>query len=144
MGKNPFVGTWRLVSSEVRSADGQVSYPRGQDAVGYIIYSEDGYMSAVIMPANRTKFAAETLREGSTEEKATAADTYLSYCGKYEVQGEKVIHHVEASLFPNWIGADLERTFQFDGNRLILSPPPRLVDGRQQTSHLTWERVGTI
>ena len=144
MVKNPFVGTWRLVSSEVRSADGHISYPRGRNPVGYIIYSEDGYMSAVIMPANRPKFAAETLIEGSTDEKAAAADTYLSYCGKYEVQGEKVIHRVEASLFPNWIGTALERTFQLDGNRLILIPPPRLVNGRQQTSHLTWERVGTI
>ena len=84
---------------EVRRADVEVSYPMGHDTVGRLIYSEDGYMSAVIMPANRPKFAADSLREGSTEEKA-AADTYMSYCGKYEVRGEKVFHHVEASLFP--------------------------------------------
>ena len=141
MAKNPFVGTWRLVSLEVRTSDGQVSYPRGRDVVGYIIYSGDGYMSVVIMPANRPKFVAETLREGSIEEKAAAADTYQSYCGRYEIQGEKVIHHVEASLFPNLLGVSRERAFKFDGNRLILSPPPSLVGGIEQTSHLTWERV---
>lgn len=37
MTQNPFVGTWRLVSCELRGSDGQVSYPLAQDAVGYII-----------------------------------------------------------------------------------------------------------
>lgn len=141
MAKNPFVGTWRLVTYEVRSSDGQVSYPLGKDAAGYILYAEDGYMSVAFMQSNRPKFAAKTLGEGSTGEKAAATDTYQSYCGKYEVQGEMVIHHVEVSLFPNLFGVDLKRTFTFDGNRLTLSPRPSLVDGKEQASHLIWERV---
>lgn len=36
-GPNPIVGTWRLVSFEVRSAADRVSYPYGPDALGYII-----------------------------------------------------------------------------------------------------------
>lgn len=141
MAKNPFIGAWRLMSIEVERADGQVCPPSGQDSTGYIIYSEDGYMSAVIMQPNRPRFTSATLREGSTEEKAAAADTYMSYCGRYEIRGDTVFHHVAASLFPNWIGVGLERNFKFAGNRLILSPPARLVDGVQQTSRLIWERV---
>ena len=140
MDKNAFIGTWKMVSFVVERG-GQISYPRGKDAVGYIIYSEDGFMSAVIMPANRPRFAADTLASGSDQEKAAATDSYMSYCGRYEIQGNKVVHHVEASLFPNWIGTDLERTFEFDDDRIILSPPPRVVDGIKQSSHLTWERI---
>jgi hypothetical protein len=129
------------VAYEVRSADGQVSYPLGRDAAGYIIYSADGYMSVAFMPSNRARFASKTLDEGNTEEKALAAETYQSYSGKYEIQGELVVHHVEVSLFPNLRGTDLKRTFVFEGNRLTLSPRPSLVNGVQQTSCYIWERV---
>lgn len=141
MTQASFVGTWRLVSFEARTADGQVSYPWGKDTVGYIMYREDGYMSGSIMSANRPEFAAGGIKGGSTEEKAAAADTYISYCGKYEVQGDIVIHHIELSLFPNWVGVDLKRIFRFDGDRLLLSTPPILADGIERTGHLIWERV---
>lgn len=141
MTQNPFVGTWRLISWEYRSADDQVSNPFGQDFVGYIMYSEDGYMSVAIMSANRPKFASGDLWGGTTEEKVAAADTYVSYCGKYEVQGDKVIHYIDVSFFPNWSGVDQIRFFEFKGNRLSLSTPPFLVAGIQQTAHLIWERV---
>ena len=33
------VGAWRLVSWENRAADGQVTYPMGSDALGYLLYT---------------------------------------------------------------------------------------------------------
>jgi hypothetical protein len=78
---------------------------------------------------------------GSTEEKVAAADTYISYCGRYEIQGDKVIHSIEVSFFPNWIGVKQERIFEFDGDRLSLSTLPALLDGKQQTAHMIWKRV---
>jgi hypothetical protein len=59
---NPLVGTWRLISWENRSVvDGQVSYPLGKDATGYIMYNHDGYMFVAIMGPNRLRFAADDL-----------------------------------------------------------------------------------
>ncbi len=105
MAKNAFVGTWRLVSFELRSTeDNQISYPFGKDAVGYIMYSEDGYMSVSIMTANRSQFSLGDIRGGTVEERVAAFDTYLSYCGRYEIQQDKIVHHVEAGLFPNHTG----------------------------------------
>lgn len=135
------MGTWRLISCEQRSADGEVTYPFGEDAVGYLIYNQDGYMFAALMPRSRTRFASGDIIGGTTEEKAGAAETYVSYCGRYEIQGDKVIHHVELSFFPNWIGSDQEREIELIGRRLTLSTPPFLVRGRQRSSHLVWERV---
>jgi hypothetical protein len=142
MTSNPLVGTWRLISWETRSVDGQtVSYPFGREAVGYIMYNEDGYMSVDITRPNRESFAAGDLLSGSTEEKAHAASTYVSYCGRYELQGETVIHHVELSLFPNWVSVDQERLVELKGNRLTLSTRPILLGGKLQIAHLIWERV---
>jgi hypothetical protein len=116
MASNPLVGTWRLISWETRSVDGQkISYPFGREAVGYIMYNEDGYMFVAITCPNRERFAAGDLLNGSTEEKAHAASTYVSYCGQYELQEDRVIHHVDVSLFPNWVGVDQERLVELRG-----------------------------
>lgn len=141
MAQNLFLGTWRLLSCELRTVDGQVSYPLGQAPVGYIMYNEDGYMSVAMMSTNRPKFAAGDIRGGTSEEKGAAADTYVSYCGRYDIQGNKVIHHIEVSFFPNWIGVDQGRFFKFEGDTLSLSTPLFLVDGVQQTAHLIWQHV---
>jgi hypothetical protein len=141
MTSNPLIGTWRLISWENRSLDGRISYPLGKDAAGYIMYSEDGYMFVAIMRPDRVKFAAGDLLGASTEERAHAAETYVSYCGRYEFQGDSVIHHVELSLFPNWAGLDQERRVEVTGNRLTLSTGPILLEGIQQTAHLIWERA---
>jgi hypothetical protein len=142
MASNPLIGTWRLISWETRSVlDGEVSYPLGKDAVGYITYGQDGYMSVAIMRPDRAKFAAGDLLGGSTQERAQAAGTYVSYCGRYEFRGDTVVHRVELSLFPNWIGVEQERLVQLTGNRLILSTRPLLLGGVQRSAHLIWERV---
>jgi hypothetical protein len=141
MERNPFVGTWRLVSLETRRPGGQVSYPLGQDAVGYLIYTEDGYMCGAMMKPDRKEFAGDDITQATIEEKVAAWDTYISYCGRYEIRDNKIIHQVMVGFFPNWVGAELERAFEFDGNRLLLTSIPFLIDGSQQTSHAMWERV---
>ena len=141
---NPIIGTWKLVSWENRSADGQISYPLGQDALGYITYTHDGYMFVAVMRPNRANFVSGDLLGGSTEEKAQAAESHVSYCGRYEYHGDKVIHHVELSSFPNWVGVAQERLAELKVNRLTLSTHPILLEGRQQTAHLVWERVSGV
>ncbi len=141
MTSNPFVGNWRLLSWESRTADGHVTYPMGDKLGGYIMYNEQGYMSVAFMSANRAAFASEDFRGASVEDKAEAFDTYFSYCGKYEIQGQKVLHHIEVCIFPNWTGVTQERFFDLTENKLSLSTAPFLLHGSQQTSHLIWERV---
>ncbi len=52
-----------------------------------------------------------------------------------------VVHHLELSLLPNWIGQDFVRIFKIEGNRVTLSTTPVLIDGRKQVGTLTWQRV---
>jgi hypothetical protein len=105
------------------------------------MYNDDGYVSVAMMSANRPRFGAKDIKKGTTEEKVAAVDTYISYCGRYEVQRDTVTHHVEVCLFPNWVGNDQIRTYEFDGGRLLLSTEPIVAGEKQWTSHLLWERV---
>jgi len=105
------------------------------------MYNEQGYMSVAFMSANRAKFASGDIRGGTTDEEAAALKSYQSYCGKYEIQGQKVLHHIEVSLFPNWTGVTQERFFEFIEDKLALSTAPFLVSGTQQSAHLIWERA---
>jgi hypothetical protein len=141
MASNPFVGTWRLISWEDETEAGEKRCPFGPNPKGYIIYSADGYMSVVLCWAHRARFAGDDPFGGTPEEKVSAYDSYVSYCGRYEVQEDRVIHKVELSKFPNWYGNDQVRFYRFDGNRLILTTPLMLNDGQKRVSRLIWERV---
>jgi len=141
MASNPFVGTWRLISWEDETEAGEKRSPFGPNPNGYIMYSADGYMSVVLCFADRARFAADDPFGGTPAEEVSAYESYSSYCGRYEVQADRVIHHVELSWFPNWHGIDQIRFYRFDGNRLILTTPQMLINGQKRVSRLVWERV---
>ena len=137
-GANPFVGTWQLISWEVLQPDGTIQYLYGKDVVGYLIYTDDGYMSAEIMDTDRRQSdpnfpleiaAAQSLPD---PDRAHAYSTYLSYCGTYKVENTTVTHHVKSGLIPSWTGTEQPRPFRFDNGRLIIGA------GNQK---LTWERA---
>ncbi len=135
---NSFVGTWKLVSWEVRQPDGTLHHPYGRDVVGYLTYTAEGYMSAEIMDPDRQQshpgFPLElaTSQTLPDPDRARAYSTYVSYCGTYTVEGNTVTHHVKAGLIPSWTGSEQPRLFRFDGGRLILGA------GNQK---LIWERA---
>ena len=60
----------------------------------------------------------------------------------FSAGGDTVIHHVDLSLFPNWVGVEQERLVEVLGNRWVLSTRPILLGGVQRTAHLIWEVVG--
>jgi hypothetical protein len=144
MTVNPFVGAWKLISFEGRRNDGVVTYPWGKDTTGYYIFSADGYMSVALMSAERRQYSSGDMLHGSAEEKIAAAESYISYAGRYEVQGNKVVVHCEVSFFPNWIGSEQVRFFEFsdDENTLTLSTLPVRIGGKDLTSVLVWRRTG--
>ncbi len=139
------VGTWKLASSEFKYnySDGQVVYPLGRDAIGLLIYTSNNYMSAHLMQPDRPLFDSGKPNRGTPQEIEAAFQGYISYYGTYEVNTEQgcIIHHVKGSYFPNWVGQDLIRFFQFSGNRLTLTSTPIPVGNKQMTAHLIWERV---
>ena len=61
-----------------------------------------------------------------------------------EAQGT-VTHHRQTKLTPGTVdalgGTDVIRSYRFSGNQLMLTPPPRRIDGEKLTRTLIWERV---
>jgi len=64
----------------------------------------------------------------------------FAYTGRYEVSGAEVVHHVDTAWNPNWVGTEQQRTFELDGDTLILRTPPISSDGSEVFLELTWTR----
>ena len=141
MEKNRFVGTWKLASWENHDESGQITYPLGKDAKGFINYSEDGYMFVHIMAGNRRIISSDDLFGIKPDECVDAAASHISYCGEYVIEHDDIIHKVEVCSFPNWIGSDQRRNFEFKDGRLFLSVQGLKVDKGQVTAYLVWEPV---
>jgi hypothetical protein len=137
-----FIGAWKLISVETRDENGEL-FRRGH-RTGYLLYSEQGYVSVAFMKEGRPIFASGDIRGGTEEEKIAAVEGYVSYCGRFEVKGDKVVHKIEVSLFPNWVGVNQERLYEFEGGRLTLSTPLMLLGGRQLSTHVIWERASQL
>jgi Lipocalin-like domain len=124
---SPILGVWRLVTVEDQHPDGRVTYPYGEHPIGYLMYHTDGYMSATLMAADRPPLAKPARPYAlSAEDAATIMRTMGSaYCGTFEVQDGRVVHHVHASLIPNMTGSDETRPFDLVGERLYVYTMPR-------------------
>lgn len=140
MEPNPLIGAWRLVTYEAHAGD-EVSYPLGEDASGYIMYTPDGYMSVLIMAAGRANFESDDILGGTDEEKLEAASTFLSYCGRYEFLGDRVVHKIETASYPNRVGSEQTRFIQLEGDELLLTTPPMVIRGTPRSGRLLWERA---
>ena len=138
---NPLVGTWWLVSFAVQDADGGIDFPFSRDAEGSLTYTADGRMAVQFGAANRARLAASDWLGGADAEIAAAARDYFAYFGTYEFHDDTVVHCVELSLMPNWIGGEQVRHVVLDGDTITLSTPPVPIGGRQQAASLVWQRV---
>ncbi len=138
--KKDFIGAWRLVSFQNEDESGSINYPFGQEPKGMIYYDSSGHMGVNIMPEGRKPFASGDMFMATAEESQDAI-RYIAYSGRYDVLEDKVIHRLEISLFPNWIGKDQERFYKIEGSRLTLSTRPMNFNGKKVVSKLVWEKI---
>jgi len=140
---NPVIGVWRLVTVEDHQPDGSIIYPYGKEALGYLIYHPDGYMSASVMASERERLTRQVRPwELTPDEAASLLKTMGSmYSGRWELRDETtVIHHVDAALVPNMIGQQEVRTFELKGDMLYvwtLRPPQKTCAVWQRAEKLT-------
>jgi hypothetical protein len=136
------VGTWKLVSASSSSAGGEKdATPFGPSPVGFLTYTADGTMNVIISHGGRNLLSVADRIVAPPEERAEAFATCFAYAGRYTVNGDKVIHHVEAASIQNWVGTDLVRVVHFHGDEMILQTPTMSVGGKMITTELVWARV---
>jgi hypothetical protein len=135
------VGAWRLVSASSTTSDGdQAEPPYGPNPIGFLTYTVDGRVTALISYGGRKPLP---FGGGTQAEQAEAFKTFLAYGGRYAISGDKVTHSIEVSSIQNYVNKELVRNIKFQGNRITLTTPPTPVNGKIQTIELIWERLQT-
>jgi Lipocalin-like domain len=144
--RDQLIGAWKLVSYVEKPVDGSApTYPMGENPLGIIMYTPDGYMSAQLMRPGRRPFASGDWFGGTDEEYREEASTYIAYSGPFHVDEEKrtLTHSMFVSLFPNWTGQTQPRVVKLEGELLHLSTEsPIESGGKRVMSYLEWRRAG--
>lgn len=136
------VGAWKLVSAASTTKNGEPGDPPyGPEPAGVLTYTEDGRMSSLISYGGRKPLSIGGSSSDMQQEQAEAFKTFFAYAGRFHFTGDKMTHHVEISSIQNYVGKDLLRHARLQGDRLILTAPPTLVNGKIQSVELVWERL---
>jgi hypothetical protein len=138
--RDRLIGTWRLADWARVDADGTRTPPL-PGAKGLIAYTADGFMFATLMGANRAPFAGTDPMGGTAEEAHRAMSSGLSYCGRWRMEGDRLVHAVELSMFPNWVGAEMTRVVRFDGDRAVVTTLPITDKGKTFVFELVLTRA---
>lgn len=135
--KEQLIGTWKLVRYQDEDKDGNIFFPLGKDATGFIMYNPDGYMSAQLMQQGRQAYESGDLHTGTQDEMAEAAHGYVAYSGRFELDEENstVYHTMEVSMNPTWLGDTQPRLFELESDTLSI------VNGNVPNQKLVWQRV---
>ena len=130
------IGVWRLVSFEADDENDDVVHPFGEPPDGRLVYTSDGIMSAHLGAADRPPF--RRMGDNAGERALAAMKTHFSYAGRWRLEGDRVIHDVDMSISPDWVGAEKVRTVAFDGADMILTDHDP--GGRLKVGRLRWRR----
>ena len=106
------VGIWKIVSWESEfQATGEREPVLGKNPTGYLIFSPEGRMMAVITGEGRKPPKTD-------QDRADLLKSMFAYTGMYRLEGDKFITKVDVSWNPAWVGTEQTRFFKLDGNRL--------------------------
>jgi hypothetical protein len=153
-GVGDLVGAWDLTGWFMDLGEDRL-HPFGPEASGSLIYTGTGRVSVALMEPNRPPLddhlTAGRLRARLASGEADpftddqrpweadffwAASGYMAYSGRFSLEGDEVVHHIDQSLYPEWIGTDMVRRFTLDDDDLVLSG-----EAGGLTQHLRWRRA---
>jgi len=135
-------GTWKLVSFTSRVvATGETTDVFGKTPSGFLSYSRDGRMNAILVKDKRPK--PTDMAQATTEEKAQLLTSMYAYAGTFTVEGNTVTHHVDISWNENWTGTHQIRNVRLEGDKLYIftNPQSNGLDGKIVVNELLWEKV---
>jgi hypothetical protein len=139
--RDPFVGTYVLIGRNVKDESGEFVPVEDFNSLGYITYSDRGYMAVNVMPRDREPFADD---EPTAEEVQAALQGYTGYYGPFSVHededGGYLIHHRTGQINPGG-EVDAKRFYDLEGDRLILTPASASGMKGDATRQVVWERL---
>lgn len=121
------IGGWQLECWSFVYEDGRADeFPLGADAIGRILYTPDGHVSATL---------ARDPNNAHDAERASFA-----YAGRYTVQDGCVFHTIEVCSDPALIGRTTMRRINLAGDRLLLQGHD-FTAGSGRTQRIAWQRA---
>ena len=103
-------GTWRLIAASATSGGDRNDAPYGPNPSGFITYTGDGRVMAIISHSGRKPLASGDRISASVDERAEAFATSFSYAGRYSLAGDRIVHHVR-------LKQETPKPRQIDGGR---------------------------
>lgn len=125
MDRDALIGAWRLHEFTLTDDRGNVTRPWREGSSGLLMYSANGYMSANV-----------TMIDDAEE-----GPRHLAYCGPFDFEGDRVVHHIRLSSEAELVGHDQVRQVAYDGETLTLSSSPSLYGGEGTSATLAWRRT---
>jgi Lipocalin-like domain len=134
-------GTWRLLSWSLEIIEnGEHLQPFGDNPPGYIHFTSDGRLFAVLTASDRKPVETEL-------DQIAAFGSLIAYTGRYRLEGNRLVTKVDVSADPAAVGTELVRFYRLEGDRLEITTAPFVskkpsvsFGGKQLRSHLLWER----
>ena len=139
--RRALLGTWRMLSwTREAVATGRRSDVFGPNPHGFITYTMDRRVMVLVIKRDRP--APQTLPP-SAEEKLALFDSMFAYSGTYEVESDRVIHHIDTSWNEAWTGTRHIRFLERTGTRLLYRTPPTTdpLDGTECVYRVEFEKV---
>ena len=138
-----FIGEYDLVEKSFffQLTSGEKKYPMGEDAVGRIMYTSNGYMTAHMMQKDRAVIGSPDFNQMTPDERSTAFKECIAYQGTFDIDpvAKQVTHHVATATMPTMVGTDMVRDYVFSEGDQLLTLKLVYHDGNRAS--LSWRRV---
>jgi hypothetical protein len=133
-------GTWKLVSlSRTLVPGGKPVSERPRS--GFLNFAPGNRMMAIAVPLDR-RAPADLFP--TDQETIQLFAGLMAYAGRYVIEGDKLVIHVDTSWNESWTGTRQVRLYALEGRRLTLKTEPSRTTADSQDSVETqvWEKVG--
>ncbi len=130
------VGNWKVVSAvQEELATGKKAELLGEHPKGYLIYTPQGRMMGILVHEKRSPLQVD-------EDRINLHKSMVAYSGRYTIEGDKVVHHVDVSWNESWTATDQVRFVKLEGDKLTITTAPAKdpFNGLYSTTVLVWER----
>ena len=141
--KEQFIGTWALVSVDNIYPDSSRVHPYGENPKGMLIFDERLNYAIQIYKAVRPKIVSGDKNICTPEESKALIQGSNAHFGKYKVDEVKhtITFKIEHASFPNWEGAEQERTYIYTGNELKYVVTNTTQGGKTVVAEVVWRRL---
>ncbi|KPV16687.1 hypothetical protein APR48_42635 [Variovorax paradoxus] len=136
------LGTWYLREAYAVDPRGERLFDvYGARPSGVIHYGADGRMTALITHDGRACLSGSDRQDATDAESAAAYRSSIGYAGRYVREGDWIVHHVDISSYPNWVGTRLRREVRLAGDTVELRTAPQPQAGVETVLKLVWQRA---